>query len=105
MTLARVPIGIAAIVVALIGVLAVATGPWFGATHWHVYGQESTRTTAAQERFAMRCAPSGSTVIVLESSPAQIDIAVRGSASRADHIAECLRHSAGIAGATTVRSQ
>jgi hypothetical protein len=101
----QIALGVAAVVVAVLGALGLTVGQWFVGPDWHVYGDESRATTSAQEQAAMRCAPFRSSVVVLESDPAEIDIHLHGSAGRANGVARCLKHSAGIVDAGPVRSR
>lgn len=101
----RIALGLLAVLVVVIAGLALTIGQWFWGPDWHVYGDESTRTTSAQEQAAMKCAPHASSVSVLASFPAHIDIHLHGGAGRADRVARCLRRSPGIVEATAVRSR
>jgi hypothetical protein len=101
----RIALCVAAALVVLIGVLAVSIGPWIWGPDWHVYGDESRLTTSGQEQAAMKCAPMLSSVSVLDSFPAEIDVHLRGSAGRANRVARCLKHSSGIIDAGSVRSR
>jgi hypothetical protein len=101
----QIALGAAAALVAVFGVLGLTVGQWFWGPDWHVYGDESRQTTSAQEQAAMKCAPFMSSVAVLEIYPAEIDIHLHGSAGRANRVARCLKHSAGIVDAGPVRSR
>jgi hypothetical protein len=98
-------IGVGAILVVLMGVVALTVGPWVRGPQWQVYGDESRLTTPAQERAAMGCAPARSSVVVLAIFPGEIDISLHGSSGRANHVAQCLRNSPGIIDATAIKSK